>query len=549
MVLERKEQLAVATRTEYDLCIIGAGASGAGVALDASLRGYQVLLIDRGDFGGATSSKSTKLIHGGVRYLEQAFTKLDFGQLKQVYHGLHERHTLLHLAPHLTRSIALITPVRRWLAGLYYTIGLRMYGWFASGQDRLPHSRWLSRKQALKHIPGLARWVHSAVMYYDGQLDDARYALSLVLTSVKAGATVINHTSLVDFDRLETGRIHGATLRDEIGQKTFTVKARHFVNCTGPYSDAIRQLANPRMESRIRPSKGIHVMLEAILLNSLDGLLIPETKDGRVVFALPFAGRTLLGTTDTPYSDLDLEPAVLREEVEYLVQTLNPYLEVPIHPDQVKAGFSGIRPLITTAEKEGTKSLLRDHEVEYDDQSGLISLLGGKWTTYRLMASDTVERILELDEREEPDRTANHPLVGATGWHANYEDDLVRLYAISSDWAHHLSHHYGTDSPEIIHIYQEHPDHQEKWHPDFPYRVAEIIYHVRFEMAITIRDVLAQRTRLEIQDWQAAYTVAPKIGHWLGKLFDWPEHERDAAILSYRTYLANAGEKAGIVVK
>ncbi|HPQ99425.1 MAG: FAD-dependent oxidoreductase [Saprospiraceae bacterium] len=549
MHLERKEQLNVATRTEYDLCIIGAGASGAGVALDASLRGFRVLLIDRGDFGGATSSKSTKLIHGGVRYLEQAFTKLDFGQLKQVYHGLHERHTLLQLAPHLTRPIALITPVRRWLAGLYYTIGLRMYGWFASGQDTLPHSSWLTRKQAIRHIPGLARWVHSAVMYYDGQLDDARYALSLVLTAVKAGATVINHASLVDFDHEESGQIQGATLRDELNSHALTIKARYFINCAGPYSDAIRQLANPALEARIRPSKGIHVMLDAALLNSQDGLLIPETRDGRVVFALPFAGRTLLGTTDTPMTDPNQEPAVLQEEVEYLLQTLNPYLEVPIRPEQVKAGFGGIRPLITTSEKEGTKSLLRDHEVEYDETSGLISLLGGKWTTYRLMASDTVDRILELEEREEPCLTSSHPLVGATGWHANYDEDLVRIYGIAKDWAHHLSHHYGTDSPEIIRIYQEHPDHQEVWHPDFPYRIAEIIYHVHYEMALTIRDVLAQRTRLEIQDWRAAYQVAPTIGYWLGLLLGWTKEQGDVAVHDYQMHLAEAGEMAGIRVK
>ena len=549
MVLNRKEQLNSIADTTFDLCVIGAGASGAGVALDASLRDYQVLLIDQGDFGHATSSRSTKLIHGGVRYLEQAFTKMDLGQLKQVYHGLHERHTVLHLAPHLTQPIALITPVRRWLAGLYYTIGLRMYGWFASGKDKLPRSKWLTRKQALQHIPGLAPSVHSAVLYHDGQLDDARYALALALTAARAGASIVNHCRLESFTSGESGQIVGAMAQDLISGKPVPIRARRFINCTGPYSDTVRQLANPELTARLRPSKGVHVMLNAELMQSRDGLLIPETKDGRVVFALPFAGKTLLGTTDTPYQSLDQEPLVLASEVQYLVETLSPYLANTIRPQDIKAGFGGIRPLITSTEKSGTKSLLRDHEVEYDPDTGLISLLGGKWTTYRLMAADAVDKVVELDQGNAECTTATHPLVGATGWHSQYDEDLVRHYRIPGDWAEHLSRHYGTDSPEVVAIYQEHPDHQERWHPEFPYRIAEIIYQVRFEMASTIRDVLAQRTRLEIQDWQAAHDVAPVIGKWLGKLLKWSAEDQNSEVEAYQHFLEHAGKTAGIRVK
>ena len=271
----------------FDVCIIGSGASGAGVALDAALRGYKVLLIEKNDFGGETSSRSTKLIHGGVRYLEQAVKKFDFSQLKQVKHGLAERRYLLRNAPHLAKPLAIITPVFSWFEGFYYSIGLRLYGLF-SKDSTFPSSQWLSKEQALRFIPNLSNTLQSAVMYYDGQLDDARYTLALVQSAEKIGAVVLNHAYVSSFERDKTGKLISATVIDTLTFDQNEVKARVFVNCTGPFADSIRLLANPNEYTRIRPSKGVHIVLSSHFLASDKAVLIPKTKDGRLVFVIPF---------------------------------------------------------------------------------------------------------------------------------------------------------------------------------------------------------------------------------------------------------------------
>ena len=280
------------------MCIIGAGASGVGAALDAALRGYSVALIDRGDFAGETSSRSTKLIHGGVRYLEQAIKKLDLAQLRQVRHGLAERRTVLRNAPHLAHPLALLTPVFSAFEGLYMSIGLSLYGLFAR-HDSIPKGSWLSKADALKRMPTLTQKMHSAVLYYDGQLNDARYALALAHSADEAGAAVANYTALTGFNRDEIGKLASATVRDELTGKTSTIQATVFLNCTGPYADAVRLLANPTLDARIRPSKGVHIVLPRETLNSDTAILIPKTSDGRVVFAIPFGDSVFVGTTDT----------------------------------------------------------------------------------------------------------------------------------------------------------------------------------------------------------------------------------------------------------
>ncbi|MEI7587621.1 FAD-dependent oxidoreductase, partial [Runella sp.] len=396
----------------FDICIIGGGASGAGCALDAALRGFKVALIEKNDFASETSSKSTKLIHGGVRYLEQAFKNLDFAQLKQVKHGLEERQIVLQNAPHLARPLPLLTPVFSWFEGLYFTIGLRMYDFFAKG-DSLPKSRWLSKKETMLRMPTLnAKKLHSAVLYFDGQLDDARYCLALAHAADEAGVAVVNYAELLDFKVDGSKKLTEAVVKSLTNGESCAIKANLFINCTGAFADTVRLKANPKLTKRIRPSKGVHVVLPYEVLKSEDAMLIPKTSDGRVVFAIPFEGQLLLGTTDTDYRDIDKEPILEEQEVDFLLDTLTRYLAKRPDRSQVKAGFGGLRPLLAASESASTKKLVRDHEVEHDELSNLVSLLGGKWTTYRYMAQDTIDKVCELLGVERECKTTNHVLVG-----------------------------------------------------------------------------------------------------------------------------------------
>jgi len=530
--MSRNDNLEKLQNEHFDLCIIGGGASGAGCALDAALRGLKVALVEKTDFAAETSSKSTKLIHGGVRYLEQAFKNLDFGQLRQVRHGLEERHILLHNAPHLARPLALVTPVFSWFEGLYFTIGLKLYGWFASGRDNLPPSRWLNKAETLRRMPGLTRRLHSAVLYYDGQLDDARYCLALAQSAQEAGAVAANYVEVTDFQKNTGGKIEAVKARDAISGTTFIIKARQFLNCTGPYSDAIRQMANPELPARIRPSKGVHLVLPASVLPGPDALLIPKTPDGRVVFAIPFEGSLLLGTTDHDYPDLHKEPLLEAEEVDFLLDTLQPYIVDPLDKQQVKAGFGGLRPLLApdkrrSADKQ-TKRLLRDHEVEYDPASGLLSLLGGKWTTYRLMAKDAVDAVCRLAGVPVACSTESHLLVGAAGYTADGWTDLQAQSSFDADICQHLNQKYGSQAPVLAVLAAKRPELARRLHPDYPYIAAEVTYAAQAEMARTLHDVLARRMRLEMIDWAAAKMVAPMVARLLGAELGWtPDMQED----------------------
>jgi glycerol-3-phosphate dehydrogenase len=524
--MNRTEHLNRLQHETFDLCIIGAGASGAGAALDASLRGLKVALIEKSDFAAETSSRSTKLIHGGVRYLEQAFKKLDFGQLKQVKHGLTERHIVLANAPHLARPLGLVTPVFSWWEGLYFSLGLRLYDFFASRKDTLPRSRWLTKKETLQYLPGLTSQLHSSVLYYDGQLDDARYALALTQAAAENNAAVCNYVEVVGFEKDEQHLLSSTLVRDVLSGQIFSVRAKKVLNCTGPFADHIRQLANPSLSPRIRPSKGVHAVLpQSVLGSSEHAMLIPKTSDGRVVFAIPFEGALLLGTTDTDYENLTQEPVLNADEAAFLLETLNRFLSHSIDIQAVKAGFGGLRPLVSqpAQTKHGTKALLRDHEVEIDADTHLFSLLGGKWTTYRLMARDAIDAVCRVLGNDKPCLTDHYLLPGAAGWHPRLAQDLLQAYDISSPTARHLAEKYGSRAKLILALSTED---ERLMHPivaTYPYIQAEIVYAARYEMASTIQDFLARRIRLEITDWQAAQTAASTVATWMARELDWSD--------------------------
>jgi len=563
---ESRAQLLQRFATEsFDLCIIGGGASGAGCALDAALRGLKVALVEREDFAAGTSSRSTKLVHGGVRYLEQAFKKLDFAQLRQVRHGLEERHRVLANAPHLARPIGLLTPVFSWREGLYFSIGLFLYDCFAAHKDALPASRWLSGAEARKRMPALSPRVHSAVLYYDGQLDDARYCLALAQSAAQAGAVVLNHVEVFDFQKDEDGKIISAHFRDALQAPAvqteapvdkaeslstqpskvasqplgYEIQARCFLNCTGPFADQVRHLANPSLAHRIRPSKGVHAVLPRSALNSDDAMLIPKTPDGRMVFAIPFQGQILLGTTDEDWPDTAQEPVLEVREVEFLLNTLNPFLERPVGKEQVKAGFGGLRPLLAPflRSKAGVKTLLRDHEVETDSASGLISLLGGKWTTYRLMAEDAINAACQQLKHMAPCLTKEHILVGGVGYTADFWKKIQSEYGLDPEIAQHLARQYGTRAGELLKWTQATPIWAAPLVAGFPFLKVEVIYAVRCEMACTLRDVLARRIRLEVLDWQAALEAAPETARLMAPELNWSPEQKSRELADYQSLL------------
>lgn len=541
--MNRKKNWERLRQETFDICIIGAGASGAGAALDAALRGYRVALVDRGDFAGETSSRSTKSIHGGVRYLEQAIKKLDLAQLRQVRHGLAERRTVIRNAPHLAHPLAILTPVFSWFEGMYMTIGLSLYD-FIAGHDAFPKGRWLNQAQALEKSPMLTRQMHSAVLYYDGQFNDARYALALAHSADEASAAVVNYAAVTDFGR-EKGQLKTAVVQDQLTGETITVRATVFLNCTGPYADGIRLLANPDLEPRIRPSKGVHIVLPRETLQSDYAILIPKTEDGRVVFAIPFGDNVFVGTTDNDYSNLALEPVLEPDEVDYLLETVKPYLaKMPLRAE-VQAGFGGIRPLIVSSRAD-TKTLLRDHEVEHDSESGLLSLLGGKWTTYRLMAQDAVDRAGELLKRTVPGRTETHYLIGGEGYRFEDWQVLQTQHGLPADVCQHLMRTYGNRAERVAQLIRNQPFLAERLTNSQPFIKAEVVYQVREEMAVTLRDVLARRWRLELSNWQLTAQLTPQVASLMASELMWDDAHRVKQIQVYQNLLESFIKQAGL---
>jgi glycerol-3-phosphate dehydrogenase len=517
----------------FDVCVIGGGATGAGCALDAQLRGLRTLLLEAADFGSGASTASTKMAHGGVRYLQEAVLTLDAKQYRLVSHSLHERRTMLRNAPHLTRPLEFVVPC--WSRGrqLYYGIGVKAYDWIA-GSERLIPSRFLSRKSALERLPVLhPKRTVAAVSYSDGQFDDARYNLALIRSFVAAGGVAINYASVTGFDHDHDGRLAGAQVEDRVSGESFRVAARAFVNATGPYSDNVRRLASPQAVSRMRPSKGVHVLFPLGAFPADTALLVPETEDGRVIFAIPWQGRLLVGTTDEAATP-DASLTVTRAEVDYLLRQLNPYLEKPLRCEDVVAAFAGVRPLVASPDVDDTKTLIRDDEVEFDSASGLISILGGKWTTYRLMAERTINRVEQsLGRKLAACRTREYPLAGAQGYSADYWRTLTPR--VPEPTARHLAAKYGTHAGEVLELISADESLGEPLIAGVPQIRAQVVYAIRSEMAETIEDILARRIGLQFHGWREAVASAQVTGEMLARESGWPAERVAAAVEEYRS--------------
>jgi glycerol-3-phosphate dehydrogenase len=529
----RPEAIQRIAGNRFDVCVIGGGATGAGCALDAQLRGLKTALVDGGDFASAASSASTKLVHGGVRYLEQAVKKLDLGEYRMVQAALGERIHMLQNAPHLAHAAEFLVPVFSRAQALYYQAGMKMYDWIA-GKDNLFPSRFLSREEALRRMPSLrAEGLHGVVSYSDGQFDDSRYDLCLVQTFVEAGGEALNYARVTGFAKDPAGKLTAAKARDQVAGSEFTIEARMFVNATGPASDFIRQLASPDAHRRLRPSKGVHILFPVDEFQSADALLVPKTEDGRVIFAVPWQGRLLVGTTDDEATP-ETKMVVLREEAEYLLRQLNPYLAKPLRLEQIVSGLSGLRPLVAAGDGHGTKELIRDHEVEIDAGSGMISILGGKWTTHRLMAEDTVNAVQRgLGGGVTSSRTRLHALAGAAGFSGEYWKTLAKEYALGEAAAQHLAQKFGTRAPEVLALARVDASLGGPLMEGLPHTRAEVVYAIRNEMAQTIEDILARRLGLQLFDWRKSIEAAPAVADLLARELGWTGERRDEAVASY----------------
>jgi glycerol-3-phosphate dehydrogenase len=529
----------------FDVCVIGGGASGASCALDAQLRGLKTVLVEAADFASGSSTASTKMAHGGVRYLQEAVTDLDVAQYRLVEDALRERALMLRNAPYLTRTVEFLVPCFSHFDQFYYGLGMKMYDWI-SGKSSLLPSRILTREEALYRMPAMqSKSLTGAVAYADGQFDDARYAVALLDTFDEAGGAALNYARVTAFERRPDGMIAAAAVTDQLSKRTFRIAARAFVNATGPFSDVIRQLASAKAPPRMSPSKGAHILFPLDGFPENDALLVPRTEDGRVIFAVPWNGRLLVGTTDTGYTPGE-EMVVTREEIEYLLRQLNPYLSSPLRADQVVSGYAGVRPLVSAKGVSETRKLIRDDEVEFDAGSGIISILGGKWTTHRLMGQETIDKVQAyLGQPATLSQTPEHPLSGSANYRRDYWETLRREFHLSAATAQYLAHKYGTAASSVMKMAESDPSLALPLVEGEAPIGAQVVYAARNEMAVTVEDVLARRIGLQFISWRSAIRATPAVAALLAQELGWSVAEEAAAVDQYAGKVNHMLEVAG----
>lgn len=478
----------------WDFLVIGGGATGVGVAVDAASRGYSVLLLEQSDFGKGTSSRSTKLVHGGVRYLQQ-------GNIPLVMEALKERGRLRRNAPHLVKDLAFVVPNYVWWEAPFYGIGMKVYDALA-GKYGFGHSKNLSQEETVQRLPTIeTEGLRGGVMYHDGQFDDARLLIDLVQTAAGQGATLLNYVPVTGLVKDANGFVTGVEARDRETDEGFNAAARVVVNATGAFTDSVRWLDDPEARPMIRPSQGVHLVLPRSFLGGDSAIMVPHTDDGRVLFAIPWHEVVVVGTTDTPVKEASLEPTPLAEEVEFLLTHVARYLTRDPTPADVLSCFAGLRPLVGGGSEEDTASISRDHTLQVSN-SGLVTITGGKWTTFRKMAEDTVDHGIVLGGLDP--RECITPELNIHGFHTHPE----RFGALEA---------YGSDAPALEALLASDPKLAAPIHPRLRARAGEVVWAVREEMARTVDDVLARRTRSLILDARAAAEAAPTVAKLMAK--------------------------------
>lgn len=504
---ERDRQLSQVTGSPeiWDIVVIGGGATGLGTALDAASRGYRTLLLEKHDFAKGTSSRSTKLAHGGVRYLRN-------GEVGLVFKALRERGLMVRNAPHLVRNLRFVIPCKSTWETLYYAAGLKLYDLLALGRG-LSRSKIVRASTALAESPGLSPdHFHAGVTYYDAQFDDARFGVNLAQTAVREGATVLNYCEVTALLR-EEGRISGVKATDRESGRTHSIPARCVINATGVFADRIRHMDDGSLPPMVRASQGVHVVLDGSFLEGEQALMVPETDDGRVLFAIPWKGSLLIGTTDTSVDEISEEPVAMDQEIEYLLAHAGRYLARPPTRADVRSVFVGLRPLVSDDDAD-TKSISRDHTIRVS-RNGLLTITGGKWTTYRLMAEEVVDEARKLAGL--PRRASGTRSLRLQGW-----DEAPGSSALGV---------YGADRPSLEALLKITDRGRDLVHPDLPVVRGQVVWAVRREMARTVEDVLARRTRALLLDarasMEAAAEVAGIMAEELGRSSAWCRQQEE----------------------
>ena len=479
--------------SEWDIIVIGGGATGLGVAVDAASRGLRVLLLEQVDFAKGTSSRSTKLVHGGVRYLAQ-------GQIGLVYTALHERGILLKNAPHLVRKQAFIIPCYGWMELVKYFIGLKCYH-LLSGRFNFGAMGFVKRKQMTQLLPGLkGAGLKGGVRYYDGQFDDARLAVNLAMTAAEQGGVLLNYCKVEQLV-MKAGKIAGVMATDVETGKAYALRSKVVVNATGVFVDDILKMDDPEARPTVRPSQGVHLMLDRSFLKGGNALMIPKTSDGRVLFAVPWHEHLLVGTTDTVIEKHVLEPRALEAEIGFILGTIRQYLTSPPTRKDVLSVFAGLRPLAAPKEDgHATKEISRDHKL-FVNRSGLVTITGGKWTTYRKMAEEVINKVIEV--------ALLKPVPCGT--------KELRIHGFCPPGASEHWNVYGTDGAAIHALLEQEPAFAARLVGWLPYTEAEVIWAVRREMARTVDDILARRLRMLFLDARAALQAAPRVAELMAR--------------------------------
>ncbi|MBK8518160.1 MAG: glycerol-3-phosphate dehydrogenase/oxidase [Saprospiraceae bacterium] len=494
--MNRDNQLhQIENTTLWDIVVIGGGATGLGSALDAASRGYKVLCVEKTDFSKGTSSRSTKLIHGGVRYLEQ-------GNFSMVKHALQERWVLLNNASEATKKLSFVLPVYSWWQFFYYGLGLMLYD-FLSGKFSIGKTRLMNKESVLKKIPDLhTDSLKGGIRYFDGQFDDSQICIALARTAISQGATVVNHMAAESFI-YQDNKISGLNLRDTLINKPYTVHCKTTINATGVFVDKVMNKDTPHHESLVSPSQGIHIVIHKKFYMSQHAMLIPKTTDGRVLFAVPWHDQVIIGTTDSKTDLILEEPVATKEEINFVIENFNSYMTHHLTLHDIQSVYAGLRPLVKKKNITSTADLVRDHTIVVSD-SGLVTITGGKWTTYRKMARDVVNRAI---------RTSS----------LHYERSQTKsLHLI-------IKTNEDTTNQSVI------------IHPDFPYTTSDVHFAIDEEMACTLEDILARRVRLLFLDAKAAMKVAPDVCKILQTRFnhsdEWYKSELETFYLTAKKYL------------
>ncbi|KAI9848900.1 MAG: mitochondrial glycerol-3-phosphate dehydrogenase [Thelocarpon superellum] len=558
----------------YDLLIIGGGATGTGIALDAATRGLKVAMVERDDFSSGTSSKSTKLVHGGVRYLEKAVWDLDYNQYALVKEALRERKYFLDTAPHLSMWLPIMLPIDKWWKAPYYWAGTKFYDILA-GSENIESSYFLTKSKALDAFPMLKRNdLFGALVYYDGAHNDSRMNVSLAMTAALYGATVVNHLEVTGLEKNAEGRLEGARVKDLVPGKNgktapeFSIKAKGIINATGPFTDSIRKMDQQDVEEIVAPSSGVHVVLPGYYSPANMGLIDPSTSDGRVIFFLPWQGNTIAGTTDAP-TEITPSPIAGEAEIDWILSEIRTYLapSINVRRGDVLSAWSGIRPLVRDPKAKNTESLVRNHLVDLSE-SGLLTCAGGKWTTYRQMAEDTVDAAIK-DFQLQPAPVNNAPdvsgtemvndgarldgscqthqvkLIGSHGYSKTLFINLIQHFGVETDVARHLTESYGDRAWTVAALSSptesRFPVRGHRLSPLYPFIDGEVRYAVRHEYAQTAIDVLARRTRLAFLNAQATLEALPKVIDLMAEELKWDSKRKAREWAESVQFLASMG--------